>query len=108
MNQTRFLSLLGLCAKAGKCLAGDTACFGALKSGDAKLVLVMADTAENTAKKAADACAWRSVPLLTCDNIDSAVGKPGRKVFAVTDANFAEKLLELHENPSNDIGGTAQ
>ena len=108
MTQSKFLSLLGLCAKAGKCLAGETACFSALRAGTAKLVLLLSDASENTKKRAADGCAYRGVPLLLCpQDTDCAAGKPGRKLFAVTDANFAEKLQQLLANPSNDRGGAA-
>ncbi len=102
----RFLTMLGMCAKAGKCAFGETACLSSVRSGKAKLMLVLSDASENSTKRFRDACANGKVPLiLTGEPIDAATGKPGRKFIAVTDANFAETVSGAYAGDARDTGG---
>ncbi|MFQ9800024.1 MAG: L7Ae/L30e/S12e/Gadd45 family ribosomal protein [Clostridia bacterium] len=57
------LSLLGLCYKAGRLAAGEVRCETAVRSGDAKLVLVTEDASKNTKKKFTNRCAYSSSHL---------------------------------------------
>lgn len=95
----RFLNMLGLCARAGRCQYGETACLNAIRSDRARLVLVDAAASDNTRKRFGDACAYRYVPLIFYEkekgDAASAVGKPAHKVIAVCDEGFATRLATM-------------
>lgn len=89
------LSRLGLAMRAGKLASGEEIVLKAIRSGEAKLVLLARDASDNTGKKFADKCKSYGVPLLvgfTRYELGAAVGKPERVVFAVTDRGFADML----------------
>ncbi|MFC4598984.1 YlxQ family RNA-binding protein [Cohnella hongkongensis] len=89
------LSRLGLATRAGKLISGEEVVLKAIRSGEAKLVILAGDASENTRKKIKDKCSSYDVPLLvgfTRFELGSAVGKPERVLFAVTDRGFADML----------------
>jgi ribosomal protein L7Ae-like RNA K-turn-binding protein len=91
----KVLSRLGLAMRAGKLISGEETVLKAVRSGEAKLVLLAGDASENTAKKISDKCNSYNVQLLigfTRFELGSAVGKPERVLFAVTDRGFADML----------------
>ena len=94
---TRLLSLLGLCARAGKLISGEKAVVAAVRGGSAHCVLLDAAAAANATKSVTDACAYRRIPLIrTQENaLGIAIGKPGRMAVAVTDPGFAQSLIRL-------------
>jgi ribosomal protein L7Ae-like RNA K-turn-binding protein len=95
MTTNKVLSRLGLATRAGKLISGEEIVLKAVRSGEAKLVLLAGDASENTAKKIKDKCSSYGVPLLigfTRFELGSAVGKPERVMFAVTDRGFADML----------------
>ncbi len=93
----RLLSLLGLCARAGKLVSGEKAAVAAIRGGSAHCALLDKAAAANTEKSVTDACAYHGVPLIRVeeDALGDAIGKPGRMAAAVTDPGFAEGLLKL-------------
>ncbi len=93
----RGLSMLGLCARAGKLISGGDACLKAIRANKALLVLLDGGTKKNTGKAITDACTMRDVPLIRTEAfaLGDAIGKPGRMVVAVTDPHFAERILQL-------------
>lgn len=96
----RALSMLGLCARAGKLVSGEKACLQLIRGGGAFVVLIDASAAKNAVKSITDACAHHQVTLLTApeNELGSAIGKPGRMVAAITDAKLAERVIELSRN----------
>ena len=96
----RALSMLGLCARAGKLVSGEKACLQLIRGGGAFAVLIDASAAKNAVKSITDACAHHQVTLLTAPEnaLGSAIGKPGRMVAAITDAKLAERVIELSRN----------
>ena len=48
----KVLNFLGMCKRAGSLVTGEDGALGAARSGEAKLVLLASDAAENTSKKA--------------------------------------------------------
>lgn len=105
MNE-RFLTMLGMCAKAGKCAFGETACLSSVRSRKARLMLVSSDASENSKKRFRDSCLSGNVPMiLTGEPIDAAAGKPGRKFIAVTDADFAKAVSGAYAGEAQNTGG---
>ena len=95
----KLLSMLGLCARAGRLVSGVQAVDIALKKGEAKIVLIDEDASENTKKQMSDACAHKKTPLITVSacSLGDAIGKPGRMIAAVTDQSFAGRILQLYQ-----------
>lgn len=91
----KVLSRLGLAMRAGKLASGEEIVLKAIRSGEAKLVLLAEDASGNTRKKIADKCSSYGIPLLigfTRHELGAAVGKPERVIFAVTEQGFADML----------------
>jgi len=100
----RALGMLGLCARAGKIQSGEQAVELALKKGQACLILLDGAASQGTRKALSDACTYYSIPmrLTDADALGEAIGKPGRKVAAVTDGKLAQKLAGMLPGPENE------
>ena len=59
----RALSMLGLCARAGKLVSGEKVCLQLIRGGGAFAVLIDASAAKNAVKSITDACAHHQVTL---------------------------------------------
>lgn len=94
------LGLLGLARKAGKLEAGEEPVDAACRGHRAKLVLLAADAAENTARRAQRLCERTKVPWMqtprTKAELGGQLGRASCAVLAFTDnglaAAFAQKL----------------
>lgn len=96
------LSYLGLAMRAGKLAFGDEGVLKAVRSGQARLVLLSEDASDNTRKKFQDKCRHYNVTLSQCFNryeIGSAIGKDERVVVAVLDAGLARLIEPCLANP---------
>ena len=93
----RALSMLGLCARAGKLITGEKACVQAIRAGSVYVMLLDGAASENAVKAVTQACQTHGVPLLRTGGFElgEAIGKPGRMAVAVTDAGMAERIIEL-------------
>ena len=91
------LNMLGLCQRAGRLVSGEQAVLNAIRRGTARLVIVDASASANTQKMFSDSCAYYDVERLQApeDTLGAAIGKPGRKVAAVTDDGFAGSIQKL-------------
>ncbi|NLK20804.1 MAG: 50S ribosomal protein L7ae [Epulopiscium sp.] len=90
--------MLGLCQKARKLLSGEYQCEQAIKSEEAKLVIVAEDASANTKKLFKDKCNYRNIPLYefgTKKRLGKAIGKEERASLAVTDKNLSYKIRQL-------------
>jgi ribosomal protein L7Ae-like RNA K-turn-binding protein len=95
MTTNKALSRLGLARRAGKLVSGEELVLKAIRSGEAKLVVLAADASAGTRKKIADKCASYEVELLVGYSrleLGAAAGQPERVLFAVTDRGFAEMI----------------
>lgn len=95
MAMNKALSGLGLAMRAGKLVTGDEVVLKAIRSAEAKLVIVAGDASANTQKKYRDKCGTYKVPLMVGfdrDVLGSSVGKPERVVLALTDQGFADMV----------------
>jgi len=94
----RIYSFVGLAMKAGKLVSGEVNCEKALKNGKAFFVIVTADASGNTKKKFENACKYRDIPFSVFgakEMLGRLLGKETRSVAAVTDVQFAGKLMGL-------------
>ena len=93
----RALSMLGLCARAGKLITGEKAVVQAVRSGSCFVVLLDGGVAQNGEKAVSQACASHGVPLLRAEpgRLGEAIGRPGRMAAGVTDPRMAARIVEL-------------
>ncbi len=94
----RFLSLLGLCRRAGKITLGNDPVIDSITLKKAKLVIVAQDCSKNTAKGVLSASHRMGVKAYTVpytkDDISYAVGKY-TAVLSILDDGFAKKAETL-------------
>ena len=92
------LGLLGLARKAGKLELGEEPVGAACRGRRARLVLLAADAAENTADKAARLSQTADAPCVRApagkEELGAALGRRSCAVLALTDEGFAKALLE--------------
>ena len=99
-EERRFLSLLGLCRKAGRLIVGsDLACEAMGKRARVRLAVLSDGASENTKKRIRTKTAFYGISLLTVSLspvvIGAAVGKGEIAVCAVTDENFSKELIRM-------------
>lgn len=92
------LGLLGLCKKAGKLLLGEDESANAALAHKARLILIAADTAGNTAAKARRAADEGNAPCFQVDltkaQLGQAAGRAQCAVLAITDVGFAAAAMK--------------
>lgn len=93
----RLRGLLGLSQRAGRLVTGMDTTLSVIRSGKSCLVLVDESAAENTVKKLTDACIYYHAPLVKLPQglLESATGRDGRMMGALTDKGFADKVKGL-------------
>ncbi len=94
---SRAMSMLGLCARAGRLVTGEKAVVQAVRAGSCCVVLLDGGVAPNGLKAVTQACETHQVPLFRTDpgQLGQAVGRPGRMAVAVTDPGMAARVIEL-------------
>ncbi len=94
----KVLNFLGMCKRAGSLVTGEDGALGAIRSGEAKLIMLASDASENTSKKTefyAETCGSVLVRLpYGKDELGDMLGRRVCAVMAVTDKNFAKSFLE--------------
>jgi len=91
-------SFIGLARKAGKLVSGEMNCEKNIKSGKALLAIIACDASENTRKKFENSCKYRGIPFLCFGEKEvfgRLLGKDAISVIGITDARFAQRLIEL-------------
>lgn len=99
------LSYLGLAMRAGKVITGEELVLKAVRSAEAKLVLLAEDASDNTQKKFRDKCGTYNIPLViefSRDSLGASIGKDGRVALAITDKGFAEVISKQF---GDNVGG---
>ena len=109
----KVLNLIGLAKKAGRLAVGEEPTGAAARARDARLILVAADAAENSARRVrhfADAgqCLWCRIGA-DKDALGRAVGRTSCAMVAVTDIGFAEAIAKkLAEQDEAHYGEAAR
>ncbi len=101
MKNDRFLSMLGLAARAGKVASGEFSTEKAVKDGKAYLVIIAEDASHNTRKQFVNMCTFYEVPYLIAydkDTLGYSIGRQMRSSAAVVDSNFAKGLRDLRQD----------
>lgn len=98
INEQKVSSLLGLAQKAGKISSGELAVEKAVKSGQAKLLIIAEDCSAATKKSYRDMTAYYHVELyelFSKEQLGTYIGKQYRAALAVTDAGFSTAIKKL-------------
>lgn len=91
------LNLLGLAERARKLTSGEGMVMDAIRHHKAKLVIVATDASQNTKEKALNKGEYYQVPViiaLESASLSQSIGKQ-RKIIAITDEGFANKIQSL-------------
>lgn len=95
VQSKKVLGILGLAMKAGTVLSGEFMTEQAIRSGEAKLVIVASDASDNTKKKFRNSCQFYHVPYAQWGEkevMGNAIGKQFRASLAVTDKGLAKSI----------------
>ena len=107
------LSMLGICRKAGKIQPGEEPVDAAVRARDARLLLLAADAADNTARRCArfaevGQCLWLRIPESKYE-LGRALGRGSCAVLAVTDTGLALAVARrLAERDPEKYGEAAE
>lgn len=112
MDSKRVLSLLGLALRGGNLAVGEEPVESAARAKDARVILLAADAAAGTCRRAehfaeAGQCLWLHLPFEKAE-LGMALGRASVAVAAVTDAGLASAVLHrLAEGDSGRYGEAA-
>ncbi len=107
----KILSMLSLCARAGKLCAGELACEKALQSGGARLVLIGEDASDNTKKKFTNKAFFYKVPVIvsgTREELSAAIGRNNRVTLVIMDESFARNIEKLVKDKATETETVAE
>lgn len=99
---------LGLATKAGKLVSGEEACERAVKNGNACLIIVAEDAANNMKVRFENMCKHRGVDIRIFGKrelLGKFTGKDIRVVIGILQKEFSKQLLEMIDNQKLGIGG---
>lgn len=106
------LSMLGICRKAGKIQPGEEPVDAAVRARDARLLLLAADAADNTARRCArfaevGQCLWLRIPESKYE-LGRALGRGSCAILAITDTGLALAVAQrLAEQDPEKYGEAA-
>jgi ribosomal protein L7Ae-like RNA K-turn-binding protein len=106
MQSNKFLSLLGMCRRAGRLKWGHDTCLASMREGKARLCLLSADASDRLKREFARAADSGGAPQVIETPYTMQQFKDAAGVFAgvliTEDEGFAKRLSELHQNGSRE------
>ncbi len=97
--KNKFMSLMGICQKAGRLVSGEFACENAVKAKKAKLIIIAEDASENTKKKFGNSASSYKCRNLICaeskEELGKVIGRGARSVVAITTRALPRNLLSF-------------
>lgn len=103
MSETKLLSLLGMCRRAGKLCCGHDSAVGAVREKQAALCLLSSDSSERLRKEFERECSFggRDIPVKVISSGMEEIGRAtGLKsaVLAIRDPGLAGAIVKLLED----------
>ena len=98
MNELKLKNLLGLAQRARRLVSGNFQVTEAIKSEQAKMLIITTDASERTFKDFEKISAEKNLPLvkvLTGESLGQCLGKDFRAVAAILDEGFAKSIEKL-------------
>lgn len=105
-NHNKALSMLSLCAKAGKIASGGFLTEKAIQEGTAYAVIIAENASANTRKKFTNKCDFYKIPYAIAfdsDTLGRQVGKQERTVLAVTDEGLAKQVVNKLDSKDMEV-----
>jgi ribosomal protein L7Ae-like RNA K-turn-binding protein len=105
----KIYSFIGLARKAGAVCPGETLSAQAVKQKRAYLVLVTGDASDNTKEKIKTVVYGTDIPLLQFGEkakLGKMLGKVFFSVIAITENRFAQRIMEMIVQNSNNDNST--
>jgi ribosomal protein L7Ae-like RNA K-turn-binding protein len=96
LKQNKSYLLLGLAAKGGRLVSGESQSLGAIKDGSAMLVIIATDASANTKKLFMNKSSFYGVEVRqfgSKESLGRAIGKDERSSLTVCDPGLAKALL---------------
>ena len=109
MNESRrtdIFRLLGLARRAGAVVSGTEAVRGAIRQGEARLILMADDASSGQLDKVRRTLMNRPIPRANLGDraiLGAAVGRAPVSVVAVTGASFAEQIQRMLDTPGGGV-----
>ncbi len=97
-DKDKALRMLGLATRARKTVSGATACEKAVIRGNARLILIAEDAADDTRERMTRLCNNVEVPCRvagTGEILGQYTGKDLRMTVGILDQGFADRIREL-------------
>ena len=101
INEQKIASLLGLAQKAGKLVSGELAVEKAVKSGQAKILIMATDCSAATKKNYRDMTTYYKVEMFEIfskEELGTCIGKVYRASVAVIDVGFSKAVRKILDN----------
>ena len=95
MTVDKLSGMLGLAAKAGKIVSGETAVRAAIQKNQAALLLAEEGASANTQDRMQKLSAAYDLRLIRVEALDRKIGRPERTMAAVCDEGFAKAIARL-------------
>ena len=104
MAQDKFLSLLGMCRRAGRLQWGHDTCLQSVRNGSALLCVLASDASERLKREFRRAAADTTDVAYTSYSMQQFKAAVGlyAGVLTTADAGFAKELLRLYRNDSRE------
>ena len=97
-NKQKLYGMLGLCAKAGKVVAGNQTVLEAIEKRKIKL-LILAEVSSNRNKemfqKIGEEKKIKIVICLTMEELSEKIGKQNKAIVGISDENFAKAIQKI-------------
>lgn len=99
----RALGLLGIAQKGGNVEIGEDPVGQVSKAGTARLIILAADAADHTVRRAGSFASRHDTPIVTVDGtkdtLGAVFGRTSVAMVAIKDVALARRFLELLEDP---------
>lgn len=101
----RVLRMIGLARRAGKVQAGAFLAEKSVHRGDACLVIIAADAAQNAKKRMKDACAYYGVEYIEYadkEALAACIGKENIATVCINDESLAKGIKDKYRESFSD------
>ena len=97
-NKQKLYGMLGLCAKAGKVVAGNQTVLEAIEKRKIKLLILAEDSSHRTKEmfqKIGEEKKIKIVICLTMEELSEKIGKQNKAIVGISDENFAKAIQKI-------------
>lgn len=102
----RFMHMLGLAERAHAVRSGALACEQAMRKGQARLIVLAEDAADEVKLAFATRAHSRGIKIITVPSkteLGNAIGKSPRAALIITEAGFAQRLWSMSQETGGGI-----